>query len=194
MAEPRRKKSQRYLLRDSDRSGFTYRYVELIKDNGFLVGGDEFDAPPPSNRLYPGEGGVSPGFTRQNYTTYTTPSGLGITTQTVTPSGGVTLSFSPDNSNFQIRNPISAFEYLTGASSTTVITKNPQIAAGQHGDKICLECVGSTIILSNNSGVQLYTSIFKMTSGSIINLIYNATDSLWHEMTRGSIEDLQGAF
>lgn len=193
MAE-RQRKSKRYLLRDSDRSGFTYRYVEMINDKGFLVGGDEFDAPPPSNRLYPGEGDVSPGDVRQNYLSYATPSGMGVSLQTVTPSGGINLYFQPDNSNFEIRNPISAWEQITGASALTVITKNPQIAAGQDGDKITLECVGSTVVISNNSGVRLYTSHYRMESGALLNLIYNSSDSLWHEMTRGNRAGLLGAF
>lgn len=188
-------RKKRYLLRDSDRSGFTYKDIELVSDNGFLVGGDEFDAPPPSNRLHPGEGDVSPGDTRLNYTSYRTDSGYDKSIQTVTASGGISLVFLPDNSNFQINNPISAWMYIQGSTGVTTITKNPQISSGTHGDKIALECVGSSVVISNNNGVQLYTNAFLMDSGSILNLIYNATDGLWHETSRGHrVKDLLGAF
>jgi len=188
-------KKKRYLLRDSDRSGFTYKEIELVNDKGFLVGGDEFDTPPPSNRLYPGEGDISPGFTRQDSTSYQTPSGLGKLTQVVTPAGGISLIFFPDNSNFQIRNPISAWEYIVGTANNTVITKNPQLTAGQQNDKVCLECVGSSVVITNARGIQLYTPVFNMNSGDLLNLIYNATNNLWYETSRGSrVRDLLGAY
>ena len=188
-------RKKRYLLRDSDRSGFTYNDIELVNDNGSLVGGDEFDAPPPSNRLVPAEGSVSPGDTRQFYMSYTDPTADGFHTQYVTPAGGISLYFEDDNSNFQIRNPVSGWFYILGSNSNVVISKNPQIAAGQHNDKITLECVGSNVVLSNSQGCQLRTPIFNMDSGAQINLVYNATDGLWHESSRGHrVKGFLGAF
>lgn len=187
-------RKKRYLLRDSDRSGFTYLDIELVSDNGSLVGGDEFDNPPPSNRLHPGEGDVSPGDTRQFYTSYTDPTAASVHIQYVSAAGGINLFFSPDNSNFNIRNPVSGFMYVLGSNANVTISANPQISAGQHGDKITLQCVGSNVVISNSQGCQLRTVAFNMGSGDLINMIYNATDGLWHETSRGSVFGLLGAF
>lgn len=187
-------KKKRYLLRDSDRSGFTYQDIELVLDNGSLVGGDEFDNPPPSNRLVPAEGEISPGDTRQFYQSYTDPTADSVHIQYVTAGGGINIYFDPDNTNFQIRNPLAWF-YVLGSNQNVSITKNPQIQAGQHGDKICIECIGSNVIVSNSQGCQLRTQIFNMDSGAQLNLIYNATDGLWHETSRGHrVKGFLGAF
>lgn len=188
------KKSKRYLLRDSDRDGFTYKYNELVSDGGFLVGPGEFDAPPPSNRLYPGEGDISPGDTRQFYTSYTDPTAAAIHVQYVTAAGGINLFFTPDNSNFKQDNSVSGYFQVAGSNANVTVTVNPQIQAAAHGKMITLECVGSAITLSNSTGLHLYTAAFRMTSGTLINMIYNATDNLWYETSRGSTFGLLGAF
>lgn len=187
-------RKKRYLLRDSDRDGFTYLDIETVVDNGSIVGRGEFDNPPPSNRLYPGEGDVSPGDTRLSYISYQTDSGLGKTTQFVTATGGIFLNFFPDNSNFIIRNPISGWMYIAGSNQNVTITKNPQIPAANHGDKITLECVGSSVMISNSSGVRLYDARFNMDSGALLNLIYNSTDGLWHESSRSHRTKNLGVF
>lgn len=194
MSEAVPRKSKRYLLRDSDRDGFTYKYNELVSDAGSLVGPDEFDAPPPSNRLFPGEGDISPGDTRQFYTSYTDPTAAVIHIQYITAAGGINLYFSPDNSNFVQDNPISGYFQIVGSNGNVVLSGNPQIQTAQHGKMITLECVGSNVTLKNGAGLRLYTPIFTMTSGAQINLIYNATDSLWHETSRGNKAGLLGAF
>lgn len=188
-------KKKRYLLRDSDRSGYTYREVELVNDKGFLVGGDEFDTPPPSDKLYPGEGDVSPGDTRLFYQSYTDPTAQAVHIQYVTAAGGINLFFTDDNSNFEGMNSVSGWFYVVGSNSSVAITKNPQIVSAFHGDQISLECTGSSVILRNGSGLRLYTSVYRMDSGSQINLIFNATNGLWNETSRGSrVRDLLGAF
>lgn len=185
-------KKKRYLLRDSDRSGFTYRDIELVNDNGFLVGPDEFDTPPPSNRLYPDEGGVSPGDTRSNSDTYTA---VNIrTTQIINPSDQINLIFQKDNSNFEIKDPLALF-YIAGVSSQTVLTSNPQIPPSNQGDKITLQCVSNNLVIKNGNGLRLYTNIINMNSGYQVNLIYNATDGLWCETSRGpEFGNLTGVF
>ena len=175
-------KKKRYLLRDSDRSGFTFRDIELVNDKGFLVGPDEFDAPPPSDKLYPGEGDVSPGETRSNWDSYTAVNER--PTQIVNPSDQINLVFQKDNSNFDIKNPLALF-YVAGVSSQTVLTSNPQIPAGDHGDQISVKCTSNNLVLSNGNGLRLYTNIINMDSGYLVNLIYNATDGLWCETSRG---------
>lgn len=176
-------KKRRYQLRDSDRSGFTFREIELVNDNGALVGPDEFDTPPPSNRLYPDEGGVSDGDTRSNYTSY---AAINVRpTQIVNPSDQINLMFQKDNSNFQIKNPLTLF-YVAGVSSQTVLTSNPQVPSSNHGDKICIECTSNNLVMRNGNGLRLYSNIINMNSGFLVNLIYNATDGLWCETSRGA--------
>lgn len=188
-------KKKRYLLRDSDRSGFTYLDIELVNDKGSLVGPDEFDMPPPSDRLYPGEGDISPGDTRMFYQSYTDPTAQAVHIQYVTAAGGINLFFTEDNSNFEGTNSISGWFYIVGSNAAVAVTKNPQIVSANHGDQISLECIGSSITLSNGLGLRLYTNVYTMNSGSQINLIYNATNGLWNETSRGSrVKDLLGAF
>ena len=175
-------RKKRYLLRDSDRSGFTYRDVELVSDDGHLVGLDEYDAPPPSEKLYPGEGDVSPGDVRANDTSYSAP--ITRPTQVIAPADQINLVFQKDNSNFDIKNPLTLF-YVSGASSLTVLTSNPQIPPSAHGDKICIECTSNNLVLQNGNGLRLYSSTINMDSGYLVNLIYNATDGLWCETSRG---------
>ena len=59
MARTRRRvqrDKRRFLLKDSDRSGFKYFRRELIKDGPWLVHPDEWDAPPPSKEPLGSEG------------------------------------------------------------------------------------------------------------------------------------------
>lgn len=184
-------KKKKYLLRDSDRSGFTFRSVELFYDNGSLVGGDEFDAPPPSNRLYPDEGGVSPGDTRVNYTSYSNPSPS--TVQTVTTASTISIQKLVDNAgNYTY---IKSVVYVNGSASDVKLASNPQIAASNHGDFLVVQGAGTSFILSNGNGLRLYTSTIRMDSGTTLNLIYDATNGLWCETSRMNPNfSLSGAF
>jgi hypothetical protein len=47
---------RKYLLKDSDRSGFTHYRRELVKDGAVLVHPDEKDDPPPHPHYIGGEG------------------------------------------------------------------------------------------------------------------------------------------
>ena len=60
---------RKYLLRDSDRSGFTYFRQELVKDEGFLVHPSEKDEPPPSDKPLGGEGDINKGDIRNRNAT-----------------------------------------------------------------------------------------------------------------------------
>lgn len=177
---PLRKK--RYLLRDSDRSGFTYRNVELVSDEGFLVGGDEFDTPPPSKKLYPGEGDVSPGDTRANYTDYSNQPVNYANMQVVDTNSTISLNKHTDNAGNYTYNK--SIVYLAGSSETTQLATDPQIASSNHGDFLTLQGGSNAVVIVNGSGVRLYSSYFKMESGAIINLIYDATNGLWCETSR----------
>lgn len=176
-------KKKRYLLRDSDRSGFTFRDIELVSDDGHLVGPDEFDAPPPSPKIYKDEGGVSPDeYQRNNWDSYAATKDR--TTQIINPTDEINLVFAQDNTNFQIKNPLALF-YVAGVSAQTILTSDPQIPASTHGDKISVQCTSNNLIIRNGSGLRLYTEIYNMRSGDLVNLVYNATDGLWCESSRG---------
>ena len=59
MARTRRRvqrDKRRFLLRDSDQSGFTYFRRELVKDGPWLVHPSEKDVPPPSKEPLGSEG------------------------------------------------------------------------------------------------------------------------------------------
>ncbi len=61
---PRNKR--RFLLKNSDRSGFKHFRINLIRQGAFLVHPDEWDAPPPSDENLGGEGDASPTDVRAN--------------------------------------------------------------------------------------------------------------------------------
>lgn len=173
-------KKKKYLLRDSDRSGFTFNQSELFYDNGSLVGGDEFDAPPPSNRLYPDEGGVSPGDVRTNYTSYANVNPSIV--QTVTTASTININKLVDNAgNYTY---IKSIVYVNGSANNINIASNPQISASNNGDFLVVQGAGTSFILSNGRGLRLYTKTIQMNSGTMLNLIYDATNGLWCETSR----------
>jgi hypothetical protein len=175
---PLRKK--KYLLRDSDRSGFTHRNVELFNDNGHLVSSDEFDAPPPSNRLYPDEGGVSFGDVRSNPTDYSnqTPS----TVQYLNTASTISLNHGVDNAGAYTFNK--SIVYVSGSNETIVLDSDPQISASVQSDILTIQGAGSSVILKNGSGLRLYSNILRLDSGSLVTFFYDATGGLWCETSR----------
>lgn len=172
-------KQKRYKLRDSDRSGFTFKEIELVKDGSLLVGPSEFDSPPPSRASTGSEGefdrsGIRPGW--QSYDSVNDR-----TTYIVTAAGGITFPTIPDSQGKT--DPNNAWVYVAGASASINITANPQISSGRQNSIITVQCVSNNIILETGSGLSL-RRLFNMDSGAIINLIYSATDNLWYETSR----------
>ena len=168
----------RFKLRNSDRDGFTYKEITLLKQGALKVGGVEFDTPPPSRKSLGGEGDVAAGITRSNsdfssISTTDTPAGFGHPTVYITAAGGITPSYAHP------------FMYIAGSNSNITVSANPQIVAGQQNDILTLACVGSSITLANGNGVALMGSArFVMDSGSIITLIYSTGGSVWQETSR----------
>jgi hypothetical protein len=175
---PLRKK--KFLLRDSDRSGFTHRNVELFLDNGFLVAGDEFDAPPPSNKLYPDEGGVSPGDVRANPTDYSQQ--VATSVQYLVAASQINLNHQVDNAGQYTYNK--SIVYVSGSNSAVTLSSNPQIVASVQSDILTIQGVGSSVLLTNGNGIRLYSNYLRLDSGSIVTFIYNSTDGLWCETSR----------
>ena len=175
---PLRKK--KYLLRDSDRSGFTHRNVELFNDNGSLVAGDEFDAPPPSNRLYPDEGGLSPGDIRNNPTDYS--SQTPVIVQYLVAASQINMNHQVDNAGQYSFNK--SLVYIGGSLGTINLSSNPQIVPSVQSDLLTIQGVGSSVILSNGNGLRLYTNKLRIDSGSMVTFFYDATAGLWCETSR----------
>ena len=122
---------KKFLLKDSARSGFTHRNVELFLDNGQLVAGDEFDAPPPSDRLHPGEGDVSPGDTRSNYTDLSNQPATQPQVQTVNPSDTINLNQQTDNANQYDSNK--SILYVQGNFTQGNVLTNPSFETWSGG-------------------------------------------------------------
>ena len=176
-------KQKRYKLKDSDRSGFTFKEIELVKDNGSFVGPGEFDSPPPSRQSTGGEGEMDRSGIRANWDTY---SEVDVRpTYLVTSGGGIIFPTIPDSQGKS--DPNNSWVYVAGATASVDITKNPQISAGRQNSIFTVQCVSNNIIIENGSGLSL-RSLFNMNSGSIINLIYNATDNLWCETSRSHVD------
>lgn len=177
-----RVKSKRYRLRDSERSGFTYKEIELIRDEGSLVGSDEFDSPPPSNIPLGGAGDRSTSEYYRASTSTVPDASHDFTTQYITTANQIAFVKGDDASG--TLNPNFGWLYISGSNSSVTVSTNPQITSGSQNDKIAIQCVGSNVILQDGNGLDLRTSIVNMDSGYILNLFYSATDSLWHETSR----------
>lgn len=175
-------RKSKYLLRDSDRSGFTHKNIELFLDDGHLVSGEEFDAPPPSKRLFPSEGEVSPGDTRGNYTDYGVDAKNYAVTQVLQAASQISLNRQVDNASDYTY--IQSTVYVAGSNAATTLTSDPQIVASNHGDRLTVQGAGSAVLLTNGNGLQLRSAL-QLNSGTLVNLVYNATDSLWVEGSRG---------
>lgn len=185
-------RNKRYKLRNSDRSGFEYKEIELVNDKGSLVGADEFDTPPPSNIPLGGEGDISGDPRPNSSTSYATPSGLGFTVQYVTAGGGISFQSGYDKDG----EPDSNLSWIlvSGSNQSVDITKDPQISRASQNSVLTIECVGSGILLQDGSGLSLRSSTFLMDSGAILSLFYSQTDNLWHEESRSHRTKNYGEF
>lgn len=181
-------KQNRYRLRDSDRSGFTFREIELVKDKANLVGPGEFDAPPPSNQSTGGEGDMDRSGVRPNWNTTTAVEVR--PTQILDSLNGSTIGIIfpiiPDSQGKSDTN--NAWVYIAGINASVNLNSNPQITSGYQNSIITVQCVSNRVILENGNGLSLRTPVFNMSSGSIITLFYSATNNLWYETSRSSID------
>ena len=168
----------RFKLKDSDRSGFKFFEITLVKDGPYKVSAEEYDTPPPSRRPLGGEGEVS-GDPRDNSsfvtfsTSVATPTDLDNPTVSITSSGGIVPSFAHP------------WMRITGSNAAVDITADPQIAAGQEGQILTLQCVDSGVTLDHGTGLNLMGSAqFVMRSGSFITFYYSTGGTVWNEASR----------
>ena len=168
-------KSNRFRKRTSDRSGFDYKEIELVKDKGLLVSEDERDDPPPSKISLGGEGEISQGSYFRSSTSTSVDTERENPTFYITAAGGITPNFSHP------------YMRVTGSNSAVTISANPKIATGSEGKFLTLFCSDSGITITNGDGVATMASVpLVMTSGSVAVFMYNTANNVWNETSRVS--------
>lgn len=169
----------RFKLRTSDRSGFKYYELELVKEGPWKIHPEEFDLPPPSRKPLGGEGDISASDIRSN----SDFSNVGLDTATppsadnptfyITASGGI----APTRSHPYMR--------VTGSAANITIAANPKIVSGQESQVLTLLGVGSTITLTNGNGISLMGSIpYVLGLSDTITFMYNTANNAWNETSR----------
>lgn len=171
-----------YKKRLSDRSGFEYNQIEMVRDKGLLVGPDEFDSPPPNVQPIGGEGDISPGFVNPFYLSYTSNT---VLVQTYYLTGLTSIPFLTGYDSDGEIDTVDQWILVSGSNTAVTVSATPQVSAGQQNNQYTIQCVGSAVTLQNGNGLSL-RSIYKMNSGDILNLFYSQTDNLWHETSRGN--------
>ena len=181
MSERSVRKGDRFRWWNSERSGFQFGFKPLtsapneysredgrpVRDKGIEVAPDEYDTPPPSTRPLGGEGEIGTGA-RTNSTVL--ESSLSVDVQYLTSTS--IISWNYDNV------PI----YISGSNSAITLGTSP-LAIGPNGTYISIWCVDSSVTINSGNGITFdfrNRPSIRMTSGSIITLISNATDSTWH--------------
>lgn len=175
------KKTSRFRKRDSDRSGFTYLRRQLVKDEGFLVGPDEFDRPPPSKKPLGGEGDVSAGFIRSNHTSFATPDENIPKVQLISATGGISSKIRFFNASGEALN--NGLLQVAASDTTVDISKDPQISPGRQNQMITVEGVSNKIVLQDGNGLSM-PKHFLLDSGALINFIYHSGNAVWKETSR----------
>ena len=169
----------RYKLRDSDRSGFTFKERSLLKDGTWKVGGDEHDTPPPSRLSLGGESDVAMGdaVVANSFgiaEIASTPTAYDHPITYVTAAGGISPSFAHP------------WMYVVGSLENITVSADPQIGVGTEGKQLTLYGVGSTIRLAHGTGLILVGSTpMVIDSGGIITFMYTTGNTAWHETSRG---------
>lgn len=196
MAKPRSRDSGRFRIYVSDRSGFEFGFQPItsypnaytresgkpVQDINIKVSPDEFDTPPPSRQPLGGEGDISNGNVRQN-SDFANPSNAFIAT-----SANITL-VSSSNAISWNQDP---WTNIAGTVSIQTMAVNPQVIAGAQNQQITILCLSNQITLINGSGLTLRKN-YIMTSGSLLCLMYQTSNSTWFETSRSTLYGDLGA-
>ena len=172
----------RFKKRSSDRSGFDYFEYQLVKQEPWRVGAEEFDRPPPSKRKLGGEGDRA-GEPLVDATASTwVASSLGVPvsvdnpTVYITAAGGISPSF------------VHPWMRLSGSNGAVSITATPQIVRGQEGQLLTFQVVDSSITISHGSAnaVNFMDSrgTLQLTSGMVLTVRYSTSNLAWNETAR----------
>ena len=157
-------------------NAYTRESGRPTRDNNLEVAPSEFDSPPPSKKPL---GGADVSGSPRGNSNFSTDSNV-----YVIPPESVNVVVSVTSSSSIAWN-LQPVVLISGSLTNLTMAVNPQIVQGAQSQQITLQCVGSNITLLNGSGLTLNTSQYRMTSGSLINLFYSATDNTWHETSRG---------
>lgn len=196
MAKPRSRDSGRFRIYVSGRSGFEFGFQPItsrpnaygretgkpIQDINVKVSPNEFDTPPPSNLPLGGVGDISGGNVRAN-SDFTDANAFIVDSTNVvivTSSSSISWNQKPWTS-------------IAGSLPSQTMAINPQVVAGAQSQQITLLCVSNQITVLNGSGLGLNTTRFIMTSGSILNLMYQSGTLTWQETSRSSLYGDLGA-
>ena len=172
----------RFKKRVSDRSGFDYFEIELVKEGPYKVGSSERDTPPPSRLPLGGEGDVSSSEIRSNsdfssIATTNVPTGHDNPIVYITAAGGITPSTTHPWIN------------ISGSNAAVTITRNPQIIPGYQGQVLTLQGVGSGVTIAHGNGINMMGSLgsLQISSGIVITFVYTTGGSVWNEASRNRI-------
>ena len=169
----------RFKKRSSDRSGFDFFELSLVKDKTWLVASEERDEPPPSKLSLGGEGDVS-GTPRSN-SLFDTQTGSGLLEVPVEVDNPTVYILAADG----ITPSTHPFMRISGSNGTVNITADPQIARGKEGQILSLVCVDSGVQLDHGTGLNMTGSAgYMMQSGNISVLMYHTGGTVWDEVSR----------
>lgn len=161
------------------RTGTTFR----IFVNGTQVGTDETDAsamPDLSASLFIGADGLGD-FGNGWIDELRVVKGTAVWTTDFTPPTSEYPSFEIQ----LVPNLSQPWMLISGSNQNVVLNDVPQILAGRQSQILSVQGVGSSVTISNGNGVQLMGgSPFSITSGAIINFIYNSGNTVWQETSR----------
>lgn len=158
-------KQKRYRLKDSDRSGFTFKEIELVKDGNILVGPGEFDSPPPSRQSTGGEGDMDRSGIRANWESYDAEEER--LTQFVTASGGITYQIIPDSQGKS--DPNNSWIYVAGSNITfDTATKLLVHFDGSNASTVFTDKSGNGHVITGSGNAQITTTQFVFGSASLL--------------------------
>ena len=168
----------KYKKRVDDRTGFDQYEISMVKEGPWKVSPSEFDTPPPSKKSLGGEGDVAQGEARigadwSSISDTDTPATSDTPTTFITAAGGITPSFAHP------------FMRVAGSNSNITLSANPQIVVGREKQILTLAGVGSSITISNGSGVALMgSSLLVIQSGVTATFYYTTAGNVWWETSR----------
>lgn len=176
--------------RNCDRCGVEYRKKKLTKQRGLLLCSSCLDDVKENKSI-----NMRLSSARNNGTTTTAVNTSTIFT--ITAAGGITPSNSvSSNVTYSANLGITLTTTISFSNSYYMkivgdgainITADPQIVAGQNGDKLTIEGTDSTnyVLLEDGTGVELRNGSIYIGSKIIISLVYDTTKSKWVEVSRG---------
>ena len=166
-------------LYDCDRSGFTYRKAQLVRQRGLLVAPGEVDddrriAKPKPRYRSPRENAGSTDAVNSG-TVFSITAANGIN------SLGQTHEFSHDGAHYHY------FMRVVGSGGAVDIVADPQISAATDGYRLTIEGTSdtNTVLLEHGAGLSLTNQTpITLKNGDRITLVYDGSLTTWYETSR----------